>query len=489
MGEHLGGNCDRTSTAPPLDWLFWKIVTALRQMDPTTDIAVKALPPKERQPGQSESLRCNCKKSKCLKLYCECFALGFLCADSCKCRDCRNNPKHREQRDRACKETVKKNPRAFEPKIPAEQAQAEGGTSSHRRGCRCKKSNCLKRYCECYNGEVLCSAVCRCQNCHNNDNDNDEDEPAALDEHPEPKQQPYTKPVDPIPAPAPVPAQQTKNEDVDHLETYLSSPPLDLPLETIPPPSPLESRSSPLHQSPSIFRPPYSDLSMTDLMRISTPVSKGQTNLWNPFSPAAPLAAIEDTDADALSFLLSPKVPSPFKTSNSWLHRQKGQAIRSIHMRNKATNFRMTKVAETSSATKSVQVQVVGACMSGPFISPQKPLNPPERTKPSTISMSKPPLPKKRKNDCLVPAGGVPKAPVPCSPPMKKQNMGTKTGLTNGPQSFLSSPLGQRGDVSPSPVKYRPANWSSSIKLSRRCTLAFTPPKAPGITKAPEPIL
>ena len=25
-------------------------------------------------------------------------------------------------------------------------------------------------------------------------------------------------------------------------------------------------------------------------------------------------------------------------------------------------------------------------------------------------------------NDCLVPAGGVPKAPVPCSPPMKKQN-------------------------------------------------------------------
>ena len=64
---------------------------------------------------------------------------------------------------------------------------------------------------------------------------------------------------------------------------------------------------------------------MTDLMRISTPVSKGQTNLWNPFSPATPLAAIEDTDADALSFLLSPKVPSPFKTSNSWLHRQKGQ--------------------------------------------------------------------------------------------------------------------------------------------------------------------
>lgn len=33
---------------------------------------------------------CNCKKSKCLKLYCECFA-GELYCDGCNCNDCHNS--------------------------------------------------------------------------------------------------------------------------------------------------------------------------------------------------------------------------------------------------------------------------------------------------------------------------------------------------------------------------------------------------------------
>lgn len=28
---------------------------------------------------------CNCKKSKCLKLYCECFAKGLICGVDCNC--------------------------------------------------------------------------------------------------------------------------------------------------------------------------------------------------------------------------------------------------------------------------------------------------------------------------------------------------------------------------------------------------------------------
>lgn len=32
---------------------------------------------------------CNCKKSKCLKLYCECFAQELYC-DGCNCNDCHN---------------------------------------------------------------------------------------------------------------------------------------------------------------------------------------------------------------------------------------------------------------------------------------------------------------------------------------------------------------------------------------------------------------
>jgi len=37
-----------------------------------------------------ESRKCSCKKSRCLKLYCEYFAAGVLCDPGCKCNDCQN---------------------------------------------------------------------------------------------------------------------------------------------------------------------------------------------------------------------------------------------------------------------------------------------------------------------------------------------------------------------------------------------------------------
>lgn len=55
---------------------------------------------------------CNCTKSQCLKLYCECFANGEFCSD-CNCRDCFNTIEHEEERQSAIYNCLERNPNAF----------------------------------------------------------------------------------------------------------------------------------------------------------------------------------------------------------------------------------------------------------------------------------------------------------------------------------------------------------------------------------------
>ena len=101
---------------------------------------------------------CNCKKSKCLKLYCECFAALRLC-ENCNCLDCNNNTANEKIRKQAINMTKERNPIAFQTKVSY--------TKGHTSGCNCKQSRCLKKYCECFQGSVYCSSSCKCESCKN----------------------------------------------------------------------------------------------------------------------------------------------------------------------------------------------------------------------------------------------------------------------------------------------------------------------------------
>ena len=109
---------------------------------------------------------CNCTRSQCLKLYCDCFANGEFC-NNCNCVSCCNNLEHEETRQRAIRLCLDRNPNAFHPKIGQNTHQGGDGERKHTKGCCCKRSGCLKNYCECYEAKILCSDRCKCIGCKN----------------------------------------------------------------------------------------------------------------------------------------------------------------------------------------------------------------------------------------------------------------------------------------------------------------------------------
>lgn len=110
-----------------------------------------------RQQPNNNQQGCKCTKIDCLKLYCECFAKGKQCNSNCVCTCCKNHGENIEEIYHAKQLVNFKHPNYFHG-IPAIVPT---------RKCTCKKSQCRKKYCECFNAGLKCTEECECCDCHN----------------------------------------------------------------------------------------------------------------------------------------------------------------------------------------------------------------------------------------------------------------------------------------------------------------------------------
>ncbi|XP_074004836.1 tesmin [Numenius arquata] len=96
--------------------------------------------------------------------YCDCFANGDFC-NNCNCNNCYNSQLHESERFQAIKACLDRNPEAFLPKIG--KGKLGEIKPHHNKGCNCKRSGCLKNYCQCFEAKIMCSSICKCIGCKN----------------------------------------------------------------------------------------------------------------------------------------------------------------------------------------------------------------------------------------------------------------------------------------------------------------------------------
>ena len=118
---------------------------------------------------------CSCKKSNCKKEYCLCFKNKVDCTNRCSCCECLNHGK-KDTEVRFDRSEMLSTPTAITQlgnfnKTSNAQVGSNLSTRMELRtfskGCNCKKSNCQKKYCDCFSNNKKCTIHCNCDCCYN----------------------------------------------------------------------------------------------------------------------------------------------------------------------------------------------------------------------------------------------------------------------------------------------------------------------------------
>lgn len=76
-----------------------------------------------------------------------------MCTAECACSGCSNCEGHSEAIAKA--------------KSIIQTKTASMSKTNGTKGCTCKKSQCKKKYCECFNAGLACGEDCKCEDCLN----------------------------------------------------------------------------------------------------------------------------------------------------------------------------------------------------------------------------------------------------------------------------------------------------------------------------------
>ena len=128
---------------------------------------------------QNNKIHCTCKKTKCIKKYCECYSNGVFCYN-CKCENCENKPFYMDNNIKNSN-NINININKKEEEEINENKNSKQSIDNNMDNndnnikkliiCTCSKSGCNKNYCECFKAKVKCNNKCRCIKCLNKPED------------------------------------------------------------------------------------------------------------------------------------------------------------------------------------------------------------------------------------------------------------------------------------------------------------------------------